>query len=171
MGRGRSDRSAAKGSRKPSSTVAAPTGSPHSALRPLPSRRTAPGDYRSIDSVTRGETTLSFGSHKGGIQAHDLSRRVRTSGATGPWSETASATVAALRAAPLSASSSALQAVSAPRQTEEPLISYVTSRRRRLTRVVFVAALVALVTTTASSASTASGSIGSMSAGSSATGS
>jgi hypothetical protein len=54
-----------------------------------------PGDYRSIGSVTRGETTLSFESDKGGMQAHYLSRWVSTSGATGPWSETASATVAA----------------------------------------------------------------------------
>ncbi|MBY0313767.1 MAG: hypothetical protein K2W85_17005 [Phycisphaerales bacterium] len=54
-----------------------------------------PGDYRYIGSVTRGETTLSFESDKGGMQAHYLSRWVSTSGATGPWSETASATVAA----------------------------------------------------------------------------
>lgn len=53
------------------------------------------GAYRSIGSVTRGETTLSFESDKGGMQAHYLSRWVSTSGATGPWSETASATVAA----------------------------------------------------------------------------
>ncbi len=54
-----------------------------------------PGDYRYIGSVTRGETTLSFESDKGGMQAHYLSRWVSTSGATGPWSDTASATVAA----------------------------------------------------------------------------
>ena len=54
-----------------------------------------PGDYRYIGSVTRGETTLSFESDKGGMQAHYLSRWVSTSGATGPWSNTASATVAA----------------------------------------------------------------------------
>ncbi|XVJ60055.1 MAG: hypothetical protein HEQ23_11925 [Tepidisphaera sp.] len=54
-----------------------------------------PSDYRYIGSVTRGETTLSFESDKGGMQAHYLSRWVSTSGATGPWSETASATVAA----------------------------------------------------------------------------
>jgi hypothetical protein len=54
-----------------------------------------PNDYRYIGSVTRGETTLSFESDKGGMQAHYLSRWVSTSGATGPWSDTASATVAA----------------------------------------------------------------------------
>ena len=54
-----------------------------------------PGDYRYLGSVTRGETTLSFESDKGGMQAHYLSRWVSTSGATGPWSETSSATVAA----------------------------------------------------------------------------
>jgi hypothetical protein len=54
-----------------------------------------PGAYRYIGSVTRGETTLTFESAKGGMQAHYLSRWVSTSGATGPWSETASATVAA----------------------------------------------------------------------------
>lgn len=32
---------------------------------------------------------------KGGMQAHYLSRWVSTSGATGPWGDTASATVAA----------------------------------------------------------------------------
>jgi hypothetical protein len=54
-----------------------------------------PGDYRYIGSVTRGETTLSFESDKGGMQAHYMSRWVSTNGATGPWSDTASATVAA----------------------------------------------------------------------------
>jgi hypothetical protein len=54
-----------------------------------------PSEYRYIGSVTRGETTLCFESSKGGMQAHYLSRWVSTSGATGPWSETASATVAA----------------------------------------------------------------------------
>lgn len=53
------------------------------------------GAYRYIGSVTRGETTLSIESDKGGMQAHYLSRWVSTSGATGPWSDTASATVAA----------------------------------------------------------------------------
>ena len=54
-----------------------------------------PAAFRYIGSVTRGETTLSFESDKGGMQAHYLSRWVSTSGATGPWSDTASATVAA----------------------------------------------------------------------------
>ncbi|MBK9189313.1 MAG: hypothetical protein IPM33_10205 [Phycisphaerales bacterium] len=53
------------------------------------------GDYHYIGSITRGETTLSFEASKGGLQAHYLSRWVSTSGAAGPWSETASATVAA----------------------------------------------------------------------------
>jgi hypothetical protein len=53
------------------------------------------GDYCSIGGITRSETTLSFEPNKGGMQAHDLSRWVSTSGATGPWSDTASATVAA----------------------------------------------------------------------------
>lgn len=56
---------------------------------------TNPGDYRYTGSVTRGQTTLSFEPSKGGMQAHYLSRWVSTTGATGPWSETASATVAA----------------------------------------------------------------------------
>lgn len=54
-----------------------------------------PSAYRYVGSVTRGETTLTFESDKGGMQAHYLSRWVSTSGATGPWSDTASATVAA----------------------------------------------------------------------------
>ncbi|MBS0196499.1 MAG: hypothetical protein JSR77_07055 [Planctomycetes bacterium] len=54
-----------------------------------------PREYRYIGSVTRGETTLSFESDKGGMQAHYLSRWVSTGGAAGPWSDTASATVAA----------------------------------------------------------------------------
>lgn len=54
-----------------------------------------PREYRYIGSVKRGETTLRFETNKGGMQAHYLSRWVSTSGATGPWSDTASATVAA----------------------------------------------------------------------------
>lgn len=54
-----------------------------------------PREHRSIGSVTRGETTLSVESDKGGMQSHSLSRCVSTSGAGGPWSDTASATVAA----------------------------------------------------------------------------
>jgi len=54
-----------------------------------------PSEYRYIGSVTRGETTLRFEPGNGGMQAHYLSRWVSTSGAAGPWSETASATVAA----------------------------------------------------------------------------
>ena len=55
----------------------------------------APSDPRSIGSVTRGETMLSFESDKGGMQALYFSRGVSTSWATGPWSDTASATAAA----------------------------------------------------------------------------
>lgn len=51
--------------------------------------------YRYIGSATRGETTLTFELAQGGQQAHDLARRVATTGGIGPWSETASATVAA----------------------------------------------------------------------------
>jgi hypothetical protein len=63
-----------------------------------PPGQSAPADprkYRYIGNVSRGETTLSCESDKGGMQAHYFSRWVSTSGATGPWSETASATVAA----------------------------------------------------------------------------
>ncbi len=70
-----------------------PPGSP--APAPPPIGEPGGGDYRYIGSVTRGETTLSFESDKGGMQAHYLSRWVSTGGATGPWSDTASATVAA----------------------------------------------------------------------------
>ena len=54
-----------------------------------------PGEARSIGSGTRGATALSFESDKGGMRAHDISRWASTSGATGPWSDTASATMAA----------------------------------------------------------------------------
>ncbi len=60
--------------------------------QPVPSD---PREHRSIGSVTRGETMLSFESDKGGMQAHFLSRWVSMSGATGPCSEATSATVAA----------------------------------------------------------------------------
>jgi len=56
---------------------------------------TDPGAFRYVGSVTRGETTLSFESDKGGQQAHYIARWVSSSGGHGPWSETASATVAA----------------------------------------------------------------------------
>jgi hypothetical protein len=59
-----------------------------------------PREYRSIGSVTRGETMLSFESDKSGMQAHYLSRWVSTSGATGPWSEATSATLASRGAHP-----------------------------------------------------------------------
>ena len=50
---------------------------------------------RGAAAGTRGETTLSYEPNKGGMQAHYLSRWVSTSGATGPWSHTASAIAAA----------------------------------------------------------------------------
>ena len=53
------------------------------------------GAYRYVGSVTGGETTLSFEPDQGGMQAHYIARWVTTSGASGPWSDTASATVAA----------------------------------------------------------------------------
>ena len=54
-----------------------------------------PNEYRYIGGVTDGTTTLSFEAAKGGMQAHYVARWVSTRGASGPWSETSSATVAA----------------------------------------------------------------------------
>ena len=66
---------------------------PESAAAPTAvARRIAFAAYM---STTCGEITLTFDSGNGGMQAHYLSRWVSTSGATGPWSETSSATVAA----------------------------------------------------------------------------
>ena len=58
----------------------------------------APADFeafRYIGSVSDGSTALSFESQRGGMQAHYLARWVNRTGAMGPWSDTASATVAA----------------------------------------------------------------------------
>lgn len=58
----------------------------------------APADpdlYRYLGSVSDGATTLTFASDKGGMQAHYLARWMTRRGAAGPWSEVASATVAA----------------------------------------------------------------------------
>lgn len=55
----------------------------------------SPGAYRYVASVTGGTTTLGFEPAQGGLQAHYLTRWIATSGTPGPWSETASATVAA----------------------------------------------------------------------------
>jgi hypothetical protein len=52
------------------------------------------GADRPIGSLTRGEITLGFKPDKGGMQAYPLSRWASTSGATGPRSATAGATVA-----------------------------------------------------------------------------
>ncbi len=54
-----------------------------------------PGVYRYVQSVSDGSTVLSFESRRGGMQAHYLARWVTRRGAMGPWSDTASATVAA----------------------------------------------------------------------------
>lgn len=54
-----------------------------------------PGQFRYVGSVTGGSTVLSFAADKGGLSAHYISRWVATTGAAGPWSDTASATVAA----------------------------------------------------------------------------
>lgn len=51
--------------------------------------------YRYVQSVSDGSTVLSFESPRGGMQAHYLARWVNRTGASGPWSETSSATVAA----------------------------------------------------------------------------
>jgi hypothetical protein len=52
-------------------------------------------EYRYVGSVTDGTTTLTFKIDQGGLQAHYIARWISTSGETGGWSETASATVAA----------------------------------------------------------------------------
>lgn len=54
-----------------------------------------PGVFRYIGSVTRGETSMDFEASKGGMQAHYIARWVAPRGGVGPWSDTASATVAA----------------------------------------------------------------------------
>jgi len=56
---------------------------------------TDPDLYRYLGSVSDGATTLTFASEKGGMQAHYLARWMTRRGAAGPWSEVASATVAA----------------------------------------------------------------------------
>ncbi len=58
----------------------------------------APSDldaFRYIGSTSDGTTTLTFPQAQGGQQAHYLARWVSPRNASGPWSETASATVAA----------------------------------------------------------------------------
>ncbi|MCU0688684.1 MAG: hypothetical protein MUE97_02930 [Phycisphaerales bacterium] len=54
-----------------------------------------PGAYRYLQSVSDGTATLAFDAPRAGQQAHYLARWVTPRGAVGPWSETASATVAA----------------------------------------------------------------------------
>lgn len=53
------------------------------------------GAFRYVQSVSDGSAVLSFEAAQGGLQAHYLARWVTRGGATGPWSDTASATVAA----------------------------------------------------------------------------
>lgn len=63
-----------------------------------PTGTPAPSDFnafRYIQSVSDGATVLSYESPQGGLQAHYLARWVTRRNAYGPWSETASATVAA----------------------------------------------------------------------------
>ncbi|MCC6320132.1 MAG: hypothetical protein IT438_01705 [Phycisphaerales bacterium] len=63
-----------------------------------PSMQPAPASiesYRYLGSTSDGATVLSFTSDKGGMQAHYLARWVTRRGAPGPWSATASATIAA----------------------------------------------------------------------------
>lgn len=76
---------------------------PNAPAPPLPSPTGAAGGstgadtgpYRYVGSVSDGATTLSFDAAKGGQQAHYIARWVNTAGTPGPWSDTASATVAA----------------------------------------------------------------------------
>ncbi|MGQ0628918.1 MAG: hypothetical protein ACT4PL_12565 [Phycisphaerales bacterium] len=51
--------------------------------------------FRYVQSVSDGGAVLSYESPQGGMQAHYLARWVTRRGAMGPWSDTASATVAA----------------------------------------------------------------------------
>ena len=61
-----------------------------------PSAAGGAGDaFRYVQSVSDGRAVLSFESPRVGMQAHYLARWVNRTGAMGPWSETASATVAA----------------------------------------------------------------------------
>ena len=63
-----------------------------------PTGTPAPADlnaFRYVQSVSDGSTVLSFDHPQGGMTAHYVARWVTRRGAIGPWSETASATVAA----------------------------------------------------------------------------
>lgn len=63
-----------------------------------PTGTPAPADlsaFRYVQSVSDGSTVLSFEQPQGGMTAHYVARWVTRRGAIGPWSETASATVAA----------------------------------------------------------------------------
>ncbi|HLP84877.1 MAG TPA: hypothetical protein VK157_11060, partial [Phycisphaerales bacterium] len=52
-------------------------------------------EFRYVQSVSDGSTALRFESPQGGMQAHYMARWVTRRGASGPWSETSSATIAA----------------------------------------------------------------------------
>jgi len=63
-----------------------------------PTGTPAPADFnafRYVQSISDGSTVLSFEQPQGGMTAHYLARWVTRRGAMGPWSETASATLAA----------------------------------------------------------------------------
>ncbi len=62
------------------------------ALAPAPSDIAS---YQYVESVTDGTATLSFAPGDGGKQAHYITRWVNASGQRGPWSDAASATIAA----------------------------------------------------------------------------
>ncbi len=94
------DESAAHGSESRATKKARPRGVDRAEVfvaltEPMQPAPSDPRAYRYIGSVSSGQTTLTFESDKGGLQAHYLSRWIATSGAAGPWSEAASATVAA----------------------------------------------------------------------------
>jgi hypothetical protein len=63
-----------------------------------PTNAPAPADpnaYRYVQSVSDGSAVLSFDTPDAGMQAHYVARWVTRRGAIGPWSQTASATIAA----------------------------------------------------------------------------
>lgn len=54
-----------------------------------------PRAYRYVQSISDGSMVMSFDTPEAGLQAHYLARWVTRRNAPGPWSETASATIAA----------------------------------------------------------------------------
>ncbi len=55
---------------------------------------TDPATFRFVTLATGGSAQIEFTGADAGKTAHYLARWVSTRGATGPWSETASATIA-----------------------------------------------------------------------------